>query len=149
MKIFISLLSLFIFCSCSENNFNKDTLSFELRLADAQYQSNHRQINLYNSDQKFFVSDSIYLNNSDIASAEILDWESQPKVKVVLKSEGRQKFAVFTKKFIGKNAAIIIDDKLLSAPRINAEINSGELIIIGFFNHEEALRIADGIVPDN
>ena len=149
MKIFVPLLSLVVFFSCSENNFNKDVLSFELRLADAQYQSNLIEMNLYNSDQKFSISDSIYLSNSEITSAEVFDWETQPKIKVVLNNEGRQKFAVFTKKFIGKNAAIIIDNTLVSAPRINAEINSGELIIIGFFDHEAALKIADGIVPDN
>lgn len=48
---------------------------------------------------------------------------------------------------VGKIAAIIVDNKLVSAPRINAQIRNGKLIITGFFNHEEALKIADGILP--
>jgi len=107
------------------------------------------QMNFYHSDQKFFVYDSIYLKNDDITSTEIIDWQSQPKVQVMLNNEGRKKFAAFTQKNVGKIAAMIVDNKLVSAPRINAPIRNGTLIIIGYFNHEEAIKIANGIVPKN
>jgi len=106
-------------------------------------------MNFYHSDQKFFVYDSIYLKNDDITSTEIIDWQSQPKVQVMLNNEGRKKFAAFTQKNVGKIAAMIVDNKLVSAPRINAPIRNGTLIIIGYFNHEEAIKIANGIVPKN
>lgn len=149
MKIKTILFTLIIFISCSKNNFNKEHLSFELRLVGSDNENVLRQMNLYNSDQKFFVDDTVYLDNSDIDTTEVIDWETQPKVKVLLNDDGRQKFTRFTKNNIGKNAAMVVDSRLVSAPRINAEISSGELVIIGHFNHEEALQIAEGIIPDN
>lgn len=50
---------------------------------------------------------------------------------------------------VGKNAGIFVDGKLLSAPRINAPIDEGILLIAGFFDREEALKIADGLTPQN
>ncbi len=101
---------------------------------------------LYKTDQKFFVSDSIFLNNNDIKSAEVIDWQTHPQVKIMLNNEGRIKFAEFTDKHIGKNAAILVGHQLVSAPRINAPINEGILLIVGHFNHGEAISISEGIV---
>jgi len=149
MKKFIVFFTVVIFFSCSDNTFNKDSLSFEIRLAQSEHNPNLKEMNVYNSDQKFFVFDSVFLKSDDIISTEILDWQTQPKVQVMLNDEGREKFADFTQKNVGKIAAMIVDNKLVSAPRINAPIRNGTLIIVGYFNYEEALKIADGIVPKN
>jgi len=149
MKLLIMLLSLLLFFSCSENIFDKKFLLFELRLAQSEMYPPVNEMVLYKTDQKFFVSDSIFLNNEDIKSAGVIDWQTHPKVKVLLNEEGRKKFADFTEKHIGKNAAILVGHKLISAPKINASIRGGILLIVGHLDHEEARGIAEGIVIEN
>ena len=128
---------------------NKAPISFELRFAKTDPDSNFKEMNLYNSDLKFFVHDSVFLTNNDILSAEVIEWQKRPNVRVFLNEKGRKKFADFTLKYVGKNAAMIVDNKLVSAPRINAQVTKGILIIAGFFNQEDAKKIAEGISPKN
>jgi len=68
---------------------------------------------------------------------------------VYLSSRGREKFSVFTKKYVGRRAAMLVDKELVSAPLINSQITEGKLIIMGFFTHKEALSISKGIIPKN
>ena len=149
MKTIISLLLLTALVSCSEKKSDNEYVKFELRLAQSKPDSNLMEMVFYNSEEKFFIHDSVYLSNKDIVAAEVIDWDTQPKVKVVLNEEGKEKFAEFTVRYVGKNAAMIVDNKLMSAPRINAQITKGLLLIVGFFNHEEAQSIAVGILQKN
>jgi preprotein translocase subunit SecD len=116
-------------------------------LAESEPNPNLAEINLDKSDLTFYLQDTVFLNNQDIESTDVFDWETHPKVMVTLTDKGRENFASFTAENIGKNAAILVDNKLISAPRINAAIHEGKLIIIGHFSHEDALRIAEGILP--
>lgn len=145
----IFLLLITVLISCSDKVVNNDILTFELRLAESKPDSGLQEMVFYNSDLKFFVCDSVFLSNSDLASAEVIDRETQPKIKVILDDEGRKKFADFTLKNVGKNAAILVDNKLVSAPRINAQITEGILLIVGFFSEDEAKTMAKGILVKN
>ena len=147
MRTISVLFTLVIFLSCSENTPTQDSLSFELRLAETKPNPELKEMNLSNSDMNFFVQDTVFLTNSDIKSTEVIDWDTHPKVMVTLNDVGREKFASFTQKNIGKNAAILVDHKLISAPRINAAIEEGKLLIVGHISHEEAIKISDGILP--
>jgi preprotein translocase subunit SecD len=122
-------------------------LKFELRLAQTEPDSSLQEMIFYNTDKTFFVHDSVYITNKEIVSTDIIDWQTQPKVHVMLNEAGRKKFAEFTKKYVGKNAAMIVGNKLMSAPRIQAPITKGVLLIVGFFSHEEAQKMASGILP--
>jgi len=149
MKTMISLLLLTALVSCSGKKSDYEYAKFELRLAQSRPDSNLIEMVFYNSEEKFFIHDSVYLSNKDIVAAEVIDWDTQPKVKVVLNKEGKEKFAEFTGRYVGKNAAMIVNNKLMSAPRINAQITKGVLLIVGFFNHAEAQSIAEGILQNN
>jgi len=146
MKLMIVFFAFVMLISCSNKVTKNEVLLFEVRLAESEPSLNLVEMTLYNSDLKFFVADSIFLNNNHITSAEIIDWDTHPKVMVTLNDKGREKFAAFTQENIGKNAAIIVDNKLVSVPKINAQIKEGKLIIVGNFTHEEALKIAEGIL---
>jgi preprotein translocase subunit SecD len=146
MKKICILFTAFLLISCSENNFNKEFLSFELRLVDSEQNEQSTKMIMYGSQEKFFIRDSVYLNNDHIVKTELIDWQNQPKVLVTLNENGREEFAQFTGNNVGNSAAMVVDNKLVSAPRINARINGGQLIIVGFFNHEEAQSIAEGIL---
>ncbi|TFH01295.1 MAG: hypothetical protein E4H13_05295 [Calditrichales bacterium] len=146
MKLWIFILSATLLLSCSENRFDASVLNFELHLANTESGPDLKQMNLYRTDQNFFVDSFIYLTSDDVKSAEVIEWETQPKVIVKLNERGRNRFAAFTLRHVGKNAAMIVDHELVSAPRINAQITTGELIIVGFFSYKEAVGIANGIV---
>ena len=57
-------------------------------------------------------------------------------------SEGSSKFAKITGDRIGEHLAILLDDKVQSAPRINSQIR-GSAMIEGNFNFEEANYLAN------
>lgn len=148
MKTFSALLMVIHVLSCSKEKINYEPLSFELRLAESKGDSGLVIMPLENSDMKFYIGNNVYLQNKDIISAKVIDQDTHPKVFVSLTDEGGSKFAEFTEQNIGKNAAILVDGKLVSAPRINAKIEEGKLIIVGYFTPEEAEKIAQGILTN-
>jgi preprotein translocase subunit SecD len=67
-------------------------------------------------------------------------------------AEGATKFAEVTaKKNWGKRLAIVIDDKVRSAPKLNVQITSGQAMISGSFTYEEVNTltriIKEGALP--
>lgn len=66
----------------------------------------------------------------------------QPIVGLKFNSLGAEKFARITSENVGRRLAIILDGKVYSAPRINEPIPSGEAIISGRFDVEEAKDLA-------
>jgi preprotein translocase subunit SecD len=67
-------------------------------------------------------------------------------------AEGATKFAdVTAKKNWGKRLAIVIDDKVRSAPKLNVQITSGQAMISGSFTYEEVNTltriIKEGALP--
>lgn len=67
---------------------------------------------------------------------------SQPAVNFALNSTGSKTFADITKNHSGKRFAIVLDNKLLSAPVINEPILGGSGIISGSFTVESANELA-------
>jgi SecD/SecF fusion protein len=66
----------------------------------------------------------------------------QPIVGLKFNSEGASKFATITSDNVGRRLAIILDGKVYSAPRINEAIPSGEAVVTGRFDVEEAKDLA-------
>ncbi len=68
-----------------------------------------------------------------------------------LKREGAKQFAKITSQYTGKMLAIVLDDVIVSAPRINSEIPDGRGMIEGNFSAEEAqdlsLILKTGALP--
>ena len=139
---FILLICLF---SCSDQRFQKEKLVFQLSPAQTEFDVNLKMMTFYNSNDKFFIHDSVLLDNNDIASASVTKLENRSVVEVILTNVGREKFAMITEEYTGKNLGMIVDGILVSAPLVNAKITKGLFIIIGFFSPEEASRIAKGI----
>jgi preprotein translocase subunit SecD len=67
---------------------------------------------------------------------------NEPVVNIQFDSEGGQKFARMTQKNTGKLFAIILDGKVISAPRINEAILGGSSQISGSFSVESASQLA-------
>lgn len=65
-----------------------------------------------------------------------------PVVGLQFNSEGAKKFADITEKNIGRRLAIVLDGKVQSAPNIREAIPSGEAVISGRFDSEQAQDLA-------
>lgn len=76
---------------------------------------------------------------------------SEPQVQLKFDDEGSKLFAEITKRNMGKPVAIYLDDEVISAPTVQAEIISGEAVITGSFTVDEAKelkrRLNEGALP--
>jgi preprotein translocase subunit SecD len=76
---------------------------------------------------------------------------NEPIVNFGFNSEGGKKFARITQEQTGKRFAVIVDDKVISAPRINTPILGGSGYIEGSFTVESAnnlsIALSSGKLP--
>ncbi len=87
------------------------------------------------------------ITGSDIATASFDD----DIIKIRLKEAAAVRFADATRRNLDKVIAIMLDDDVISSPRVRSEITSGELDISGRFTKQEAGYItailANGVLP--
>ncbi|MDO8621565.1 MAG: protein translocase subunit SecD [Candidatus Levybacteria bacterium] len=62
----------------------------------------------------------------------------KPQVQLSFTSSGSQKFANITTKNVNKIVAIVLDDRVIEAPRVNTPILNGNAVITGGFTFEQA-----------
>jgi len=67
------------------------------------------------------------------SEAQINPTNGQPQVTFEFNSEGAQRFATFTSENTGEVLAVVLDDKIISAPNINEPITEGRGQISGGF----------------
>ncbi|MDY4757065.1 MAG: protein translocase subunit SecDF [Parabacteroides sp.] len=68
---------------------------------------------------------------------------SEQMVNMVMNAEGAKAWARLTKENIGNQVAIVLDEMVYSAPRVNDEITGGRSQITGNFTPEEAKDLAN------
>lgn len=77
--------------------------------------------------------------------------QSSPVVSIQFDNAGKTKFQELTKNNIDKRIAIVLDNKIVSAPNVNEEISSGEAVITGSKDIKEAQQLAkrlnEGMLP--
>ena len=87
------------------------------------------------------------ITGSDIATASFDD----DIIKIRLKEAAAVRFADATRRNLDKVIAIMLDDDVISSPRVRSEITSGELDISGIFTKQEAgfitAILANGVMP--
>jgi preprotein translocase subunit SecD len=67
---------------------------------------------------------------------------NEPIVQFMFNNSGARKFGKFTRENVGKPFAIVLDDKVISAPRINTAIEGGSGYIEGSFSPETSTKLA-------
>jgi preprotein translocase subunit SecD len=79
------------------------------------------------------------------------DQDGRPDIDLTFNSAGARRFARATQENVNKPFAIILDDKVLSAPNINEPILGGRANITGGFTvqsaHDLAVSLASGKLP--
>lgn len=108
-------------------------LVLDMAIAAAELNPASGQISLQDSpaggrSPSYFyrVSETPDMSGSDIRIIRgIFDEMGRPAIHVEFNALGTSKFATLTRNHIGESLAIVIDDKVLSAPRIQSEIPGG------------------------
>ena len=72
----------------------------------------------------------------------VYDQIGNPQVAFEFNAEGARKFADFTRRHVGEILAIVLDNRIISAPRINEAILGGRGVIEGGFTAVEAAELA-------
>ncbi|HON57440.1 MAG TPA: hypothetical protein PLJ38_10525, partial [bacterium] len=107
----------------------------------------------------YLISNKIELRGEDLKTADVTMHQeyNKPVIAFKLKTEAAQKFEELTEKYRPRNTtdnnrlAIILDNKVIMAPRINSRISGGSGIIEGNFTLTEAqdmaIKLRSGSLP--
>ena len=76
------------------------------------------------------------------ASDEFEQLTGRPSVSMSMNSDGARRWAALTKANVGKAIAIVLDNVVYSAPRVNGEISGGNSQITGNFTIEDTKDLA-------
>jgi preprotein translocase subunit SecD len=88
------------------------------------------------------VNKNIPVSGRDLKNARVVKGRvNEPVIGFSLTPDGAPKFAALTKANIGRNMAIVLDNKVVSYPNIKNEIN-GEGVIEGSFTQQQASDLA-------
>ncbi len=79
----------------------------------------------------------------DILSVQVQEGHNKGNYEILLNfsSEGADSWARMTKENVGRNIAIVIEDKVAAAPMVREEIRMGKCLISGKFSKAEALEL--------
>ena len=84
----------------------------------------------------------VELSGENLTDAQPSFQENQPVVSFRFDTSGARKFADITTENVGRLFAIVLDDEVISAPRIQEPITGGSGVISGDFTVEEANELA-------
>ncbi|MDQ3098970.1 MAG: protein translocase subunit SecD [bacterium] len=76
------------------------------------------------------------------ASVTFNQQNNEPQVNLEFKPEGTKMFAELTKKYVGQQIAIYLDEDQVSAPNVNVPITDGNAVISGGFTVPQAQQLA-------
>jgi len=132
----------------------KTSSIFEIRMVYDQPTPNATELELARKipdhetvTQKLIVARRALLDASSVKSATVMKDHitKDPQIMVRFSGTGTKQFSKITRENIGRQLAIVIEGKLIMAPRIQEEIPSGSAVIHGDFTPTEAKNIADKI----
>lgn len=90
----------------------------------------------------YLIKKTPILTGDLLVDANATFYESQPAVSFKFNYLGARKFAEITTDNIGKIFAIVLDGKIITAPKINSVITGGTGVISGSFTTEDANNLA-------
>ena len=92
------------------------------------------------------MAPKVAVSKSEISEVKLLKDElGRNVIDIKLTKEGGNKFKILTENNIGKPIAIVLNKKLISAPRVLDVISEGRIQIIGNFSDEEVKEIVNAV----
>ncbi|MEN8726765.1 MAG: protein translocase subunit SecD, partial [Sulfurovum sp.] len=96
-----------------------------------------------NTNEKYLLRAIPILDGSMLTDAKVgFDESNQPVINFVLNGQGAKIFGDFTAVSVGKRMAVVLDNKVYSAPNIRERIGGGRVQISGSFTIAEAHDLA-------
>jgi len=96
-----------------------------------------------NTGERYLLKQIPILDGSMLTDAKVgFDQNNQPVINFSLNGQGAKIFGDFTSKNVGKRMAVVLDNKVYSAPNIRERIGGGHVQISGNFKIEEAADLA-------
>jgi preprotein translocase subunit SecD len=119
---------------------------FEMRLAEDQAAPGLREARIAGSDRVVYLHDGVIVDNDDVATARVVrgDEPSRFNVQIEFTAGGAEKMRRATEGQVGARIAILLDDEVVMAPTVRAEVDSIALLS-GRYSQAEAKRLAAGI----
>lgn len=111
-------------------------------VSDGVLPPNVEKLKEMNGNYEYYIDKQIILNGDLLQDANATFSEGKPAVSFRFNGIGAKKFAEITKKNVGKILAIVLDNEVVTAPRINTPILGGNGIISGNFTTAEANQVA-------
>ena len=91
----------------------------------------------------YIVDETPVVTGDDLTNAQpAFDQNSRPAVNFQFNVSGARRFGDYTAAHIGEPFAIVLDDKVISAPTIQSHIGGGSGIITGNFTVESSTNLA-------
>ncbi|HEX2529187.1 MAG TPA: protein translocase subunit SecD [Geminicoccus sp.] len=91
---------------------------------------------------QYVVRRQVVVGGESLVDAQPTLQNNQPAVSFRFDSAGGRKFGQATQQNVGQLLAIVLDDKVISAPRVNEPILGGSGIISGNFTFQTATELA-------
>lgn len=79
------------------------------------------------------------------ARQEFSQFSNNPRITMSMKSHAAKQWAKMTEKNVGKFVAVVLDNYVYTAPRVNGKISGGNTEITGNFTIEEAKDVANAL----
>lgn len=116
------------------------------RSGDAKADPGPRNLLLPDAEQEgvfYIVDETPVVTGDDLTNAQpSFDQSSRPAVSFQFNVSGARKFGDYTAQHIGEPFAIVLDNKVISAPTIQSHIGGGQGIITGNFTVESSTELA-------
>jgi len=120
-------------------------VTLEFRIAEDKPAPGLTEMAFDPSGKRFYLHDEVLVDQSDVDTAFVIMRDGRPEVELVLTPAGTQKFEELTERNVGKRCGMVLNDQLVSAPRIMAPIRGGRAIVASDFTEAEARRVARGL----
>ena len=141
MRVLMSMLLLLVLLGCGAR---EEAVEFECRLASFEAREGYVERTVPGGRTIYLAGEAL-LTNADVASAMFEDSPMGPMISVILKEDGKLRFAAASSGSVGAPMVILLDGEIVSAPIVRAPITEGRLLITGSFEEDEARRIAEGL----
>ncbi len=142
---FLFFIFLVLFFGCNNNRVrpvSKD-IKLEFRLAQ-DYKSDGLEMRILNRDT-IYLHKKIELTNSDIAY--VTKAQLNNAIILTFTKKGNEKISKLSIIYFGKMLAILVDDKILIAPKIMGKV-SHEVQITGRFSNEKIDKMFDELTRE-
>ena len=145
-KFFMIVFALYV-AGCSSNDQKSyRNHEIEFRLAEQTPGEDFVEYQFKNYNKNFYLHKEVLFSNDDVLDTRVIKFNDEFAVEIKFTESGKIRWSEITGNNIGKNMAILVDDKLVTCPIIQTKIDKGLAIINGGFSELEAEEIVYSLV---